>query len=129
MQYMQRKLQRSVTEMRRSCSRRPRVSRPARSGTPEVPLAGRGFVRRPSLIGMTRSLIRCVAVSCKAVHNSAFAEPLSIAGNMPYPSLAVAVVMERTAIENNRWQSEKWEPIGVLPDVQGDLAGPRLLHE
>jgi hypothetical protein len=37
--------------------------------------------------------------------------------------------MERTAIESNRWQSEKWEPIGVLPDTQGDGGAPRLLHE
>ena len=48
---------------------------------------------------------------------------------MPYPSLAVAVVMERTAVENNRWQSEKWEPIGVLPDTHDDGAAPRLLRE
>jgi hypothetical protein len=48
---------------------------------------------------------------------------------MPYPSLAVAVVMERTAVENNRWQSEKWEPIGVLPDTQEGNAIPRLLRE
>ena len=48
---------------------------------------------------------------------------------MPYPNLAVAVVMERTAVQNNRWQSEKWEPIGVLPDAPGDGTAPRLLHE
>ena len=47
---------------------------------------------------------------------------------MPYPSLAVAVVMERTRLEN-RWQSEKWEPIGVLPDSDGQEKAPRLLHE
>jgi hypothetical protein len=35
---------------------------------------------------------------------------------MSQTSLAVAVVMERTPLENNRWQSEKWEPIGVVPD-------------
>jgi hypothetical protein len=37
--------------------------------------------------------------------------------------------MERTAVENNRWQSEKWEPIGVLPDTHDDGAAPSLLHE
>ena len=48
---------------------------------------------------------------------------------MPYPSLAVAVVMERTPLQNNRWESEKWEPIGVLPDSQGGENAPRLLRE
>ena len=48
---------------------------------------------------------------------------------MPYPSLAVAVVMERTALEKNRWSSEKWEPIGVLPDSDREGTAPRLLHE
>jgi hypothetical protein len=46
---------------------------------------------------------------------------------MPHPSLAVAVVMERTPLENNRWQSEKWEPIGVVPDSSGPGAVPRAL--
>src|SRR5262245_45327835 len=127
MQYTQRKLQRSVTETRRSCSRRPRVSSPACRGWPEVPLRGRGFVRCPSLMGMTRSVTRRVAVSGKAVRNSSFAEPFSIAGNMPYPSLAVSVVMERTPLENNRWESEKWEPIGVVPDMGEPGAPPRAL--
>jgi hypothetical protein len=47
---------------------------------------------------------------------------------MPYPSLAVAVVMERTRLEN-RWQPEKWEPIGVLPDTEERGTSPWLLHE
>jgi len=47
---------------------------------------------------------------------------------MPYPSLAVAVVMERTQLQN-RWQPEKWEPVGVLPDSESEGAAPRLLHE
>jgi hypothetical protein len=46
---------------------------------------------------------------------------------MSHPSLAVAVVMERTPLENNRWQSEKWEPIGVLPDSSEAGAAPRML--
>jgi hypothetical protein len=46
---------------------------------------------------------------------------------MPYPSLAVAVVMERTPLPNNRWQSEKWEPIGVVPDTSEAGARPRAL--
>src|SRR5512139_851572 len=46
---------------------------------------------------------------------------------MSRTSLAVAVVMERTPLENNRWQSEKWEPIGVVPDSSEAGAAPRLL--
>jgi len=48
---------------------------------------------------------------------------------MPYPSLAVAVVMERTPLVDNRWQSEKWEPIGVVPDASESGARPRALIE
>jgi len=44
------------------------------------------------------------------------------------PSLAVAVVMERTRLES-RWQSEKWETIGVVPDRDPAGAAPRLLVE
>jgi len=46
---------------------------------------------------------------------------------MPYPSLAVAVVMERTPLLNNRWETEKWEPIGVIPDTSEPGAKPRAL--
>jgi len=46
---------------------------------------------------------------------------------MSHTSLAVAVVMERTPLENNRWQSEKWEPIGVVPDSGEAGAARRLL--
>src|SRR5258708_17178382 len=45
------------------------------------------------------------------------------------PRLAVAVVMERTPLEDNRWQSEKWEPIGVVPDSSEPGAAPRALLE
>src|SRR3979409_2495281 len=48
---------------------------------------------------------------------------------MSQTSLAVAVVMERTSLENNRWQSEKWEPIGVVPDASEPGAVPRALVE
>jgi hypothetical protein len=47
---------------------------------------------------------------------------------MPHPSLAVAVVMERTPIAS-RWQSEKWEVIGVVPDRDPAGSSPRLLIE
>jgi hypothetical protein len=46
---------------------------------------------------------------------------------MPKPSLAVAVVMERTPLADQRWQSEKWEPIGVVPDFAEPGAPPRAL--
>ena len=46
---------------------------------------------------------------------------------MRYPSLAVAVVMQRTPLENQRWASEKWEPIRVEPDAGEPGAGPRPL--
>ena len=48
---------------------------------------------------------------------------------MVYPSLAVAVVMERTPLENKRWESEKWEPIGVVPDPGEPGAPPRPLMQ
>ncbi|HZF18247.1 MAG TPA: DUF3305 domain-containing protein [Burkholderiales bacterium] len=48
---------------------------------------------------------------------------------MSYPSLAVAVVMERTPLVNQRWQSEKWEPIGVVPDTSEAGTRPRALIE
>ena len=47
---------------------------------------------------------------------------------MPYPVLAVSVVMELTQILDNRWQSEKWEPIGVVPDNGEYGAVPSLLQ-
>lgn len=40
---------------------------------------------------------------------------------------SVAVVMQRRALDN-RWQSEAWEPVGVLCDYEGD-AKPRVLVE
>src|SRR5258708_13665068 len=43
--------------------------------------------------------------------------------------LAVAVGMERTRLEDSRWQSEKWEPIGVVPDSSEPGAAPRALLE
>jgi Protein of unknown function (DUF3305) len=49
----------------------------------------------------------------------------SIPGNAPLPALAAAVIMERRQLAN-RWRSEVWQPIGVVPD--SDPAGaPRLL--
>ena len=42
-------------------------------------------------------------------------------------TFAISVVMERIAI-NNRWQSEKWQLAGVLPD-DGSATEPRILME
>src|SRR5581483_3268094 len=44
----------------------------------------------------------------------------SIPGKEPLPALAVAVVMERKTLAN-RWRSDVWQPIGVVPD--SDAAG------
>ena len=44
---------------------------------------------------------------------------------MEKPRFSVAVVMQRRAL-NNRWQSEAWEPFGVLPNYQGAIE-PRLI--
>src|SRR5262252_2348107 len=41
-------------------------------------------------------------------------------------SIAVAVIMERRTLAN-RWQSESWQPIGVVPDSGNDA--PRVLLE
>jgi Protein of unknown function (DUF3305) len=41
------------------------------------------------------------------------------------PQKRVAVVMQRRALDN-RWQSEVWEPVGVLAGYEGE-AEPRIL--
>ena len=46
---------------------------------------------------------------------------------MSHPILPVAVIIERRELAN-RWQSETWEAIGVIPDP-GDAAAPRLLMQ
>lgn len=43
------------------------------------------------------------------------------------PRITLAVVMQRRALAN-RWQSEVWEPVGVLTDYEG-AAEPRVLVE
>src|SRR5256885_10765225 len=59
------------------------------------------------------------------IHRSSTAE---YSRKMPYPNLAIAVVMERTQLDN-RWQSEKWEPIGVLADSSGPGSAARVLRQ
>lgn len=44
---------------------------------------------------------------------------------MEKPRFSVAVVMQRRAL-NNRWQSEAWEPFGVLPNYEG-ARDPRVI--
>jgi hypothetical protein len=46
---------------------------------------------------------------------------------MAAPSLPVAVIMERRALAN-RWQSERWAPVDVVPD-EGGPREARLLEE
>jgi hypothetical protein len=46
---------------------------------------------------------------------------------MAIPSVAVAVIMERRSLAN-RWQTEQWAPLDVIPDA-GEGAAPRLLNE
>ena len=47
---------------------------------------------------------------------------------MSYPTLAVAVVMERMQLDN-RWQSEQWAPIGVIADSSQPGSPPRVLRQ
>jgi hypothetical protein len=46
---------------------------------------------------------------------------------MEKPKFPVAVVMQRRLLDN-RWQSEAWEPFGVIPSVE-PRGAPRLLVE
>jgi Protein of unknown function (DUF3305) len=57
------------------------------------------------------------------MHVRAFLKRLTMA----IPSVAVAVIMERRSLAN-RWQTEQWAPIGVVPDT-GDSASTRLPYE
>jgi hypothetical protein len=41
--------------------------------------------------------------------------------------IRVGIVMKRTPLEN-RWQSERWEPVSIVPDDAAE-APPRLLRE
>ncbi len=45
---------------------------------------------------------------------------------MERPTLAIGVVMERRIVTSGRWESERWEAIGVVPDVGGE---PRLMFD
>ncbi|MCZ7564866.1 MAG: DUF3305 domain-containing protein [Burkholderiales bacterium] len=47
---------------------------------------------------------------------------------MERPSVRVAVVMERRVLAN-RWQSETWAPVALIPDMETGDRTPRLLGE
>jgi hypothetical protein len=44
---------------------------------------------------------------------------------MGHPAFSIAVIMERRALAN-RWQSQTWDAVGIVPDP-GNAATPRLL--
>jgi hypothetical protein len=56
----------------------------------------------------------------------AYREAPSIPVKAGLPPLAVAVVMERRQLAN-RWRSEVWQPIGVIPDSDPAGTPSRLL--
>src|SRR5207249_12185099 len=99
MQYTQRKLQRSVTETRRSCIERPSVSR-------SVPPAKAGSGVRPELIGMT---FITMVLLLKNHRRQGYSR------GMESMKKRVAVIMQRRAV-HNRWLCEDWEALGVLAD-------------
>src|ERR671914_179067 len=107
MQYVQRKLQRSVTEMRRSRISRPRGSArrpPAKAGAGAREMAITFFIRGFGSEKHYRArIIRTVEK----------------------PSFQVAVVMQRRPAQS-RWADCIWEPHGVLTDPGG---AARLLRE
>jgi hypothetical protein len=61
------------------------------------------------------------------MNTGAYREASSIPGKAPLPVLATAVVMEHRRL-SNRWQSDVWQPIGVVPDSDAPGAPARLLY-
>src|SRR3954465_3977892 len=98
---MRRKLQRSVTEMRRSRKARPRASRKA---PPAYACEGRGS--------------DCPRTSCTSMTVLAMNELYSDR-MLERPRQQVAVVLEREAVES-RWETHRWNLVGVVPDVGGE---------
>ncbi len=43
---------------------------------------------------------------------------------MERPNLAVGVVMERRTVVSGRWEAQRWEPVGIVPDPGGE---PRVI--
>src|SRR5438309_756437 len=112
MQYTQRKLQRSVTEMRRSCIERPSVSR-------SVPPAKAGAGVRPELIGMT---FITMVLLLKNHSRQGYSR------GMESMKKRVAVIMQRRPMDN-RWQSEVWEALGVLADYDAPGEARAIVEE
>ena len=139
MQYRQRKLQRSVTEMRRSCMLRPRVSSSGPAAPPGAVIAARTSASRPcweaptrrSEMGMIEAMrnpaARDAQNGCDAWYQTA---PVVVYDRRPVarssclridsefpccvPRVLVAVTLLRTPLAS-RWASERWEAVAVLP--------------
>ena len=47
---------------------------------------------------------------------------------MPHPSFSAAVLMQWTRL-NDRWQSEKWEAIGVIEDAGAQTTSTALMKD
>src|SRR5262245_45034934 len=121
MQYVQRKLQRSVTEMRRSRIGRSRVSASA-------PPANWGARARPGEAGTPIGMTLFIKGFPSQNHSRARQRRglLGYSGTrMHKPSFRIAVVMQRRAAQS-RWADWVWEPRGVIPDPGGEV---RLLRE
>src|SRR5689334_14042466 len=116
MQYTQRKLQRSVTEMRRSCSARSRRSASRDGAGP----ADRGIGRGPRCSWSAMTVRFAVTFMRKIRIARGYSE-----GMIEVPTRRLAVVLEREPIESP-WQDHQWQLLGVLPDTGGE---PRTLLE
>src|SRR5687768_267331 len=114
MQYTQRKLQRSVTEMRRSRIGRARVST---SFPPANGAAAGGAARRSETRGMTFF----IALFLWGNHSRA-----GIVPGVEKPSFRLAVVMQRRPAKS-RWADFIWEPFGVVPGYLE--SGAKILRE
>jgi len=104
-----------VTEMRRSCSLRPSVSCRSDLGSTDSPLGGKGFCPAPSLMGMRRSVMVCVAASGNAVHNSRFPRTAGVlAGKCPAQPRhrrRHAAHAARTTAAGEKWSRSACRPI------------------
>src|SRR5262245_42187971 len=137
MQYTHRKLQRSVTEMRKSCIRRPSASR----GWPSAPrctgvsfisgiMAWRRAHRKENTVGKSTiwAHFRCACATPGAQWAMAESTPPEALAESPSASLpeasapyTLAVIMERARLAD-RWGTEQWEAKGVVHDTAPDEA-------
>src|SRR5687768_16420949 len=100
---MQRELQRSVTEIRRSRNARARGSSigpgaraPARPGIGSGP---RGWFNGITFVAM----------------EELYSDPMA-----DRPSQRISVILQREPVEG-RWESHRWDLLGVVPDVGGEV--------